>query len=109
LLFAMASYAEALQDFEQAIQLDANMAQAHVNRGYSLVALMRWEESIAAFDRGLELGASDAARAHFNRGIAHEETGNLRQAYQDYLKAAELDPQWDAPQQELSRFVLPEQ
>lgn len=106
--FAMGTYAEALSDFEQAIRLDETMAHAHVNRGYTLVALRRWEESIAAFDSGIALGTTEAAKAHFNRGIAHEETGNLPLAYQDYLKASELDPLWEEPKRELMRFIVSE-
>ena len=106
--FGMGAYAEALSDFEQAIQLDARMAEAHVNKGYTLIALKRWNESIPAFDRGIALGAPEEAKVHFNRGIAYEESGNLRMAYQDYLMASQLDPLWEAPKLELRRFIVPE-
>ena len=104
LLFAEDRLEEALQDFQQAIQLRETLANAHANRGYPLVALGRWTEAVTALDRGIALGAEEAAKAHFSRAIAHEELGQLREAYQDYTSAAELDPQWDAPIQELSRF-----
>lgn len=108
LYFGMGSYTEALSDFEQAIRMDPEMAEAHVNKGYTLNALRRWNESIAAFDSGIALGAPEGAKAHFNRGIAHEESGNLRMAYQDYLMASQLDPLWEAPKLELGRFIVPE-
>ncbi len=106
LLFSQGAIAEALADFDQAVRVDDTLAQAHVNRGYTLMALKRWEESIAAFDKGISLGTAELAKAHYNRGIAHEELGHAREAYQDYLKASELDPLWEQPKQELTRFSV---
>lgn len=106
LLFAQGTTAEALSDFEQAIRVDGNLAQAHINRGYVLLGMRRWEDSIAAFDKGIELGAAELPKAHYNRGIAHEELGHVREAYQDYLKASELDPLYEEPKQELTRFTV---
>ena len=40
------------------------------------------------------------------RPIAHENLGDLTAAYRDYSKAAELDPDWDAPKKELTRFTV---
>lgn len=106
LLFSEGQLAEALRDFEEAVRRQDQLAMAHVNRGYTLVALERWDEAVTAFDRGIELGAEEAAKAHFNRAIAHEELGHVREAYRDYMKAAELDPEWEEPRQELTRFSV---
>ena len=106
LLFAQGSVAESLSDFDQAISVDANLAQAHVNRGYVLIGMQRWADSIAAFDRGIEFGSTELPKAYYNRAIAHEELGHVREAYQDYLKASELDPLYEEPRQELTRFTV---
>ncbi|MES2626523.1 MAG: tetratricopeptide repeat protein [Pseudomonadota bacterium] len=106
LLFAEGSIQEALSDFDAALSVDDSLAQAHVNRAYTLMTLMRWEDSIAAFDKGITLGSEEQAKAHYNRGIAHEELGHVREAYQDYLKASELNPLWEEPKQELMRFTV---
>jgi tetratricopeptide (TPR) repeat protein len=106
MLFAQGLIADALADFEEAINVDDTLGQAYVNRGYTLMALQRWADSIPAFDRGIALGSGEQAKAHFNRGIAHEELGHVREAYQDYMKAAELDPLWEEPKQELTRFTV---
>lgn len=107
--FHQGSLPAALSDFEEAIRREETLAIAHINRGYTLIALERWADSITAFDRGLALGTSESAKAHFNRGIAHEETGQVRAAYYDYKKAAELAPEWDAPKRELERFSVQKQ
>lgn len=106
LWFAQGNLEAALQDFGRAIRQQESMAQAHINSGYTFIALERWAEAIPAFTRGLELGSSEAARAFYNRGIAHEETGALNQAYADYRRAAELDPEWEDPRRELERFQV---
>lgn len=106
LLFDEGRLQDALADFDAAIAVMDTLAAAHINRGYTLVALQRWEESIASFDRGIELGAPDPARAHFNRGVAHEEVGHVREAYYDYKTASELNPEWEEPKRELERFTV---
>jgi tetratricopeptide (TPR) repeat protein len=106
LLFDAGKLQEALADFDAAIAAAETLAAAHVNRGYTLVALERWEDSIASFDRGIELGAPEPARAHFNRGVAHEEAGRVREAYYDYKLASELNPEWEEPRRELERFTV---
>jgi tetratricopeptide (TPR) repeat protein len=109
LLFAQGNLAEALNDFEQALQLNATLADVHVNRGFTLISLQRWADSIESFDRGIALAATQLDKAHFNRGLAHEELGNVREAYFDYLKASELNPEWDEPKRELARFSVSNQ
>lgn len=106
LLFEEGRLEESLRDFDSALEESELLAAAHINRGYTLVALQRWADSIAAFNRGIELGAPDPARAHFNRGIAHEELGDVRSAYYDYKTASELNPEWEDPKRELARFTV---
>jgi len=106
LLFAEGAQQQALEDFEKALELVDTIAEIHVNRGLTLAAMRRWADSIPSFDRGIELQAPDLARAHLNRAIAHEELGNARLAYYDYLKASELDPEWEEPKLQLQRFSV---
>lgn len=106
LLFAQGDFSGSLRDFDKARRLTDTLPEVDVNRGYALVALERWAEAVEAFDRGIAQGAPELAEAYHSRGIAHEELGNVRQAYYDYLEAAELDPEWEKPREELSRFEV---
>lgn len=106
LLFAVGAHAEALQDFDRALAITSDIPDIHFNRGLALIPLQRWADSIPSFDRAIELQAASLDRAYYNRAIAHEETGNLRQAYLDYLKASELNPEWEEPKLELQRFSV---
>jgi len=102
--FSRGEYEEALRDFREAIRRQPELAVAHVNLGYTYVAQQRWAEAIDPLTLGIALGAEDLPKVYFNRGIAHEETGRIREAYEDYLKASELAPEWEDPKRELTRF-----
>ena len=98
------SYDLALADFDAAIALEPDLAEGHINRGSVLLARNDYAGAIAAINHGLALNPEDPSRAYFNRGIAHEELGQVREAYHDYRRAAELAPNWDHPRTELTRF-----
>jgi len=106
LLFAERKFEEALRDFDQGIRHQNSIAELHVNRGASLVAMKRWADSVPSLNKGIELGALELEKAYYNRGIAHEELGDVRRAYFDYVKAAELDPAWEDPKAQLTRFTI---
>ncbi len=106
LSFLEGDHVAALADFERAITIDNNIGEAHANRGASLVAMKRWADSIPAITKGIELQAAEMEKSYYNRAIANEELGNVRGAYFDYMKAAELKPYWEAPKMQLSRFSV---
>ncbi|MBV7255976.1 tetratricopeptide repeat protein [Pacificimonas sp. WHA3] len=97
----------ALQDFRSALEIDASLAEAHTNRG-----IAEWRKgsdkaaALASLTRGIELDTAEADVAHFYRALVNEDLGDLAAAYRDLQKAAELNPDWNAPQQELSRFKI---
>jgi tetratricopeptide (TPR) repeat protein len=98
------AYQRARADFERAIALAPALAEGHINRGAALLAQNDYDGAIASINRGLELTPEEPARAYYNRGVANEELGNLREAYADYRRASELAPNWDMPRTELTRF-----
>jgi len=102
----MASFVPAQHDFEHAIKLDPKMGEAVVNHGGALIALKRYADGIAEISRGLELNPSEPEKAYFNRALAYESLDDLKAAYSDYSKAAELKPTWDEPRAELARFTV---
>ena len=106
LMFAEGQFAEAMKDFDQAIRNSRDIAEPHVNRGASLVAMKRWADAVPSLNRGIELQALEIEKAYYNRAIAHEELGDVRRAYLDYMKAAELSPQWEEPKLQLTRFTV---
>jgi tetratricopeptide (TPR) repeat protein len=109
LYFLKGQMTEALSDFEEALKVQDTLGQAYINKGYVMVGMQRWADGVAAFGKGIALGGEELDKAYFNRGIAHEELGQLREAYKDYLQASTLNPIWEEPKRELARFTVKNQ
>jgi len=95
---------KAIKDFSQAIKVAPALASAYNDRGVALSAQHRQAEAIADFSQALALKAANAGQVVFNRAMAYEDAGDLKRAYLDYRKAAELNPGWDQPARQLARF-----
>jgi len=106
LLFLEGDFRAALADFDASIRMDGNIGESHANRGAALVALKRWADSIPSITKGIEMQAAEMEKSYYNRAIANEEIGNVRGAYMDYMKAAELKPEWEPPRAQLTRFTV---
>lgn len=98
------AYVEARADFDAAGQIEPKLGEVYVNRGAALVAEDRFAEGLREIDQGLALGVKQPERAYYNRALANENLGDVKAAYYDFQRAAELDPKWAAPKQELARF-----
>ena len=96
----------ALIDFERAAQEDPKLGEAFVNRGSVHIVEGRFREGVEDTERGLTLGLAQPERAYFNRAMAREWLEDDRGAYLDYRKAAELNPRWRLPQEQLARFTV---
>lgn len=100
---------DAIADFDTAIAMDPRQPEAYLNKGAALIRLnnpVQFTEAARLFTVALERNTRRPAIAHFGRAIANEELGNVRDAYRDYRRASELDPDWDDPQTELRRFRI---
>lgn len=106
LLMYAKKHAQALASYEAALKVEPELAEAYVNKGIALVNLGRDAEAVAASSRALELNPSRPELAYYTRGVAHEQLGNARAAYNDYRQAAALSPEWKEPQAQLQRFSV---
>jgi len=101
------NFAAAIADYDAALAVDPDLAEAHINKGIALNALGgHAEAAIAELTQGLALHPANAAIAYYARGIADEMAGAVRDAYADYNQAARLAPDWEAPADELRRFAV---
>ena len=96
--------AGALADYDNGIHIDAQLAEAYVNRGATLIVMKRWDDALKDIDKGISLGARRMHIAYYDRAIVHEEMGDIRAAYEDYKKASELEPGFTLATQQLERF-----
>jgi len=96
----------AMADFDAAIALRPETAEAWVNKG--IAHIRKGDDMTAAtlLSRGLELEPENPAVAHYSRAYAYEGLGRLREAYEDYGRAAALAPDWPDPYEQLKRFRI---
>lgn len=96
----------AAADFTRAIKADPGYASAYNDRGVAYSMMHRMADATRDYTMALKLNAVNADQVHFNRAMAYEDQGDLKQAYQDYREAAELNPGWEQPARELARFTV---
>ncbi len=98
----------AIADYDQAIAMDPNEADAYVNKGMAVLHSgdNNGTASLALFTAAIEKGTRRPAIAYYGRGVANELVGNSKAAYADYVQATTLEPTWEEPKTELSRFKV---
>ena len=96
----------ALDDFNSALRIMPEQADAHINRGVAYLTLSRFDEAMADIERGIALGPSEPALAYFNRAIANERMGKIPEAYRDYQRALKEAPGFTAAANALTRFIV---
>ncbi len=82
----------AIQDYNQAIELNPQLAEAYYNRGLAKSRLGQNEEAIKDYDKAIELNPQ-LAEAYCNRGVAKNRLREYEEAIKDFNQAIELNPQ----------------
>ena len=95
---------QADRDYDRAISLDPNEAEAWLNKGINALKRGNSQLALQFVEKALALRTRKPAVAYYMRGIAHEEVGNVRAAYADLQRARQLDPRWPLPAEELQRY-----
>jgi tetratricopeptide (TPR) repeat protein len=88
---ALLDYDRALQDFGEAIRVDATFAKAFANRGAVYGAKQDFDRAIDDFTRVLALEPR-SAHAFADRASMHRLNGQHDEAIRDYSEAIRLDP-----------------
>ena len=96
----------AIADYETARALDPNEPEVDLNHGTALLRREQAANALELFTRAIDKNTRRPALAYYGRAIANEALGNVRQAYFDYRRASEIDPNWSDPQRELRRFRI---
>ena len=107
ILFMVAGdFRRANRDFDEALYLNPKEPEAWLNKAIAQLKGGNSRAALELVERSMALGTQKLALAYFVRGVAHEDTGNIRGAYADLRKAAALAPQWKEPALELTRFKV---
>lgn len=84
-------YEKALIDFEKAIHLDPNYAEAYHNRGFVNAQLEQYKEAIADFDEAIRLNP-DYMEAYNYRGLTKTMLEQYEEAIADFDETIRLNP-----------------
>jgi lipoprotein NlpI len=85
------NYNQAIQDFDKAIRLKPDVAEAFNNRGVTYDYKGDYERAIQDYNQVIRLRPDDAA-AFNNRGLVYHEKGEYDRAIQDFDQAIRLKP-----------------
>ena len=95
---------EAIDQYEQAVQIKPDYAEAYNNLGVALWQEGRVPEATSRYERALRI-KPDYAEAHNNLGGALEQAGNASEAVAQYQQAIQLQPNYLAAHYNLGRAL----
>lgn len=105
LRLARAEYGLALADFDSAIAVDPENAEARLNRGVALIAREEFGPAIVSLTEAVSLGVHEPHKAYYNRAVAREALGDFRGALEDYSTALAIQPNWGLADAEMQRLA----
>ena len=85
-------YDRALQDYEQAIQLNPSNANAYNNRGIIYRIKGEYGRAIADYDEAIWLKKGDFPAAYYNRALAYADKGDYEQSLRDFDVVMRFNP-----------------
>jgi tetratricopeptide (TPR) repeat protein len=97
---------QANADFDAALAMNPNQAEAWLNKAIVHARFGRPVDAMPMVQKALQLKTRRAALAYFVRAMAYEDSGNIRAAYNDLKRAQTLEPKWKEPEIELRRFKV---
>ena len=86
-------WAEAISDYNKAIEINPSFATAYTGRGYAYLNKGQYDKAISDFNKAIEINPRDAI-AYNGRGIAYYKKGQYDKAIFDYSKAIEINPRF---------------
>ncbi|CAM3872506.1 tetratricopeptide repeat protein [Litorimonas haliclonae] len=97
------NYDRASRDFKSAAKLNSVNEIAYLGEGFAAMLQADYATAIAYFNDCMTHNEA-APLAYYGLGMTKELTGDKSGAFEAYSKAAKLRPDWQAPQEELSRI-----
>lgn len=96
------AYEDAVADFDAAIELEEDYAEAFANRGRAYLDMEDFEQAIQDLDRAIELDP-EMSEAFGNRGLAYQFQGDDERAIEEFGAAIAID---NSPQAYSNRAML---
>jgi tetratricopeptide (TPR) repeat protein len=93
-------------DFDAALAIDSNLSDAYLNKGFLRLREGKGHDALPLLQKGIDTGARRQALAYFARGVAYEQAGDYRSAYNDLVRARQMEPRWALPGEWLARYQV---
>jgi tetratricopeptide (TPR) repeat protein len=100
-------YQDALKDFNTALQIRPDNAEAFANRANVFTMQRRYSVAITDYSRAIELHSHKLFAVYYGRGVAYEATGKYAEAEKDYRMALELEPDFEPAKNALAAHKRP--
>ena len=97
---------DAADDFNAAIALDSSLGDPYVNLGAMLIKKGQHQEALEQINRGLDLGMAFPHIGYYDRAVAEQMLGRYKEAYYDYKKVLELEPNFVMASERLKDFTV---
>jgi tetratricopeptide (TPR) repeat protein len=97
---------QAAADFNSAISLDPALGDPYVNVGAMLIKKGQHQEALDQINKGIELGMAFPHIGYYDRAVAEQMLGRYKEAYYDYKKVLELEPNFAMASERLKDFVV---
>ncbi len=94
----------ALDDFNAALDIDPNLAEAYLNRGTVYYLAGQQDRAIADYQKSLDIGTARPWAAWYNMGLAYEEKNDKARAREAYAKAVESNRSFAPAKEKLAEL-----
>ena len=91
----------AVDDFNAALEIDRNSAEAYLNRGNSWYRAGQYSDALADYEYALQLDVNKPWAAWYNIGLVHDAQGEPEKAKQAYQTALTLNPNFSLAKNKL--------
>ena len=97
---------EAASDFNAAIALYPALGDPYVNLGAMLIKRGQHQAALDQINKGMDLGMGFPHIGYYDRAVAEQMLGRYKEAYYDYKKVLELEPNFKMATERLKDFTV---
>jgi len=97
---------EAESDFNASIALDPALGDPYVNLGAMLIKKGQHQEALTQINKGIDLGMAFLHIGYYDRAVAEQMLGRYKEAYYDYKKVLEIEPNFAMATERLKDFIV---
>ena len=97
---------KAAEDFNAAIALYPDLGDPYVNLGAMLIKKGQHQAALEQINKGMDLGMGFPHIGYYDRAVAEQMLGRYKEAYYDYKKVLELEPNFAMASERLKDFTV---